>query len=214
MVVRRERLAAPRAFEGSPAPWGFFEVSGDELQVHIPNDTYAAESALRIAWQLATWRQGGVLAHGCGLRFGARTIAAIGVSGAGKSTLAALSSGPPARATLLSDEIVQLFPDGCCYGTPFRSNAENVGCPDGGPLATLLLLAKGDHERMDRISPAEAIPALASNLYRSATDEVRQNELMRRLLQLVDKVGVHRLTFRKHPAVGPFVADWLEHHAA
>jgi hypothetical protein len=210
-AVERSRttLLRPRAFEGSPAKWGFYEVHSAGLRVQIPDDVYAAESALRVAWQLVTWRQGGFLAHGCGLKFKTGVVAAIGVSGAGKSTLARLSSGPPAGATLLTDEIVQLFPEGRCHGTPFRSDASNVGSPDGGPLKAVLLLEKGSTEQLRPVSAPEAIPELLSNLYRGAAEEVVQAELLKRLLALISAVGVFRLTFRKDPAVGPFLTEWL-----
>lgn len=215
LEIRRstQPLKGAVPFDGSPAPWGFFLLEPEVLWCHIPDDPYAAESVLRIAWQVATWRQGGFLAHGCGLRFGDRSVAAIGVSGAGKSTLAALASGPPANAKLLSDEIVQLFPDGRCFGTPFRSNVENVGSHDGAPLATLLVLEKGNHEQVTNVEPASVFAELAGNLYRSAVAEVSPRGLVQRLLALVERVGVRRLTFRKDAAVGPFLAEWVSRHA-
>ena len=42
----------------------------------------------------------------------------------------------------------------------------------------------------------------------AVTEEVAQAELIRRVLNLVDRVGVQRLTFRKHSDVGPFLRNW------
>jgi hypothetical protein len=209
-VRRRHGLEDGRALEGSPAPWGFYRIEADELLAHIPDDKWAAESVLRIAWQLSTFRQGGVLMHGCGFAWGGRGFAAIGQSTAGKSTLARLSCGAPGGATLLSDEIVQLFPDGRLFGTPFRSDTDQPGRPgDDARLHTLLLLEKGAHEALTPLPPASVTPELLSQLYRGATGEVSSAEVVRRVLRLIDRVGVQRLTFRKDPAVGPFLRSRL-----
>jgi hypothetical protein len=203
--------ARRRALEGSLAPWGFYAVEGDTVLAHIPDDMWAAESVLRLAWQIVTHRQGGVLMHGCALAFGDRAVAAIGRSGAGKSTLSSLCSR---SATVLTDEISQLFPDGRVHGTPFRSNVENVGSPRGATLASLLVLEKGLREAIEPVEATQAVPELVGQLYRVATDEVPQSELLRRVLALVDRVGVHRLTFRKDAAVAPFLREWIESRVA
>ncbi len=182
---------------------------GDTLLAHIPDDMWAAESILRLAWQIVTMRAGGVLMHGCAVAWSGRGVAAIGVSGAGKSTLASLCSGHPGHALLLTDEIVQLFPDGMVWGTPFRSNVENVGAPGPAKLETLLLLEKGDHEALTPVPAAEALPQLIPQLFAPMAGITSRGEAVRRVMEIADKVGVHRLTFRKDAAVGPFLRDWL-----
>ena len=208
-VRRVAALENGRALEGSPAPWGFYRVTGELLEAHIPDDKWAAESVLRIAWQLSTFRQGGVLMHGCGFAWGDSGFAAIGHSTAGKSTLARLSCGAPGNATLLTDEIVQLFPEGRLFGTPFRSDTEQPGAPGDVRLHALLLLDKGSDERLVAEEPARALPELLGQLYRGSSEEVSQAESVRRVMRLVDRVGVQRLTFRKDPAVGPFLRSRL-----
>jgi hypothetical protein len=210
LFVRRvDSLEGGAPLEGSPAPWGFYRVDGDVVTAHIPDDKWAAESVLRIAWQVSTYRQGGVLMHGCGFAWGQHGFAAIGHSTAGKSTLARLSCAPPGDATLLTDEIVQLFPDGRLFGTPFRSDTEQPGAPGGVQLQTLLLLEKGSEERLAAVRPSDAMPELLGQLYRGASKEVSQPECVRRVMQLADRVGVQRLTFRKDSAVGPFLRSQL-----
>ncbi len=98
-VERRSELNGGRKLESNMAPWGFYALEGDRVLAHIPDDKWAAEAVLRIAWQVATFRLGGILMHGCGLDFGGAGVAAIGHSGAGKSTLSALSSDAPGNAT-------------------------------------------------------------------------------------------------------------------
>ncbi len=147
--------------------------------------------------------------HGCAFTWGEHGVAAIGESTAGKSTLAALSSGHPGHAKLLTDEIIQLFPDGTCWGTPFRSNLENIGSPGPTKLKSLLLLEKGDHEALTPLEPAAAMPKLLSQIFTSVIDIVPRGEVTRRVMAAVDAVGVHKLTFRKDPAVGPFLREWV-----
>jgi hypothetical protein len=202
-------LTAGRPLTGSAAPWGEFELCARELLAHIPDDVWAAESMFRIAWHLLTGEQGGVLMHGCAFSWGGRGVAAIGQSTAGKSTLAALSVGHPGHATLLTDEIVQLFPDGTCWGTPFRSEAQHRGSPGPAKLKSLLILQKGDHEALTQVEPAQALPLLLGQVFSGGLDAVPKRETARRLMTLVDTVGVHRLTFRKDAAVGPFLRGWV-----
>lgn len=206
---RKDTLANGRAFEGSNAPWGNYELNGDVLWAHIPDDLWAAEAVVRIAWQICTHRQGGVLMHGSGFSWGQSGYAAIGKSTAGKSTLARLCCGEPGNAALLSDEMVQLFPDGRLFGSPFRSDTEIPGAPGGVQLRSVLVLTKGHEERLDAESAPRVLPELLGQLYRTMTDGVSQAECMQRVMKLVDSVGVQRLTFRKDPAVGPFLRSHL-----
>jgi len=164
---------------------------------------------IRLAWLIAAVRQGGVLMHGCSVGWDGRGVAAIGVSTAGKSTLARLCAGSPGNADLLTDEIVQLMPGGICFGTPFRSNVENVGQPGPVKLRSLLLLTKGPHEAVEPADTVVALRELLPQLFWFDTGEGSLGEQKRRLLSVVDTVGVQRLTFRKDPAVGPFLKQWL-----
>ncbi len=184
-------------------------LEGSQLKCDIPNDMWSAESVLRLAWLVSTVRQAGLLMHGCAVGWAGQGVAAIGVSGAGKSTLASLCTNAPGNATLLTDEIVQLFPDGSCFGTPFRSNVENAGRPGPIKVRSLLLLEKGSHEAVVAVPAADALVQLMPQLFWFETGEGSLAEQKRRLFALVDTVGVHRLTFRKDSAVGPFLREWV-----
>ena len=76
-------------------------------------------------------------------------------------------------------------------------------------LKSLLILEKGHHERLEPLDPAEALPILFSQVFAGPLDTVPRGEISRRLMELVDTVGVHRLTFRKDAAIGPFLRDWV-----
>jgi len=195
---------------GAPGPGGRFLLQGSQLFCDIPDDdVWSAESVLRLAWLVATIRQGGILMHGCAFGWQGQGVAAIGISTAGKSTLGALASAPPAKAILLTDEIVQLFPDGRCFGTPFRSNVENVGQPGPVKLKSLLLLEKGSNEALAPVAAPAALAELLPQMFWFASGEGSLPEQKRRLFSVVDTVGVQRLTFRKDPAVGTFLKQWL-----
>lgn len=195
---------------GSPGAGGRFKLTGNVLRCDVPNEVFSAEAVIRMAWLVMVVRQGGVLMHGCAVGWKGRGVAAIGVSTAGKSTLARLCAEPPGNADLLTDEIVQLMPDGVCFGTPFRSNVENVGQPGPVELRTLLLLTKGGHEAIEPADAKVALRELLPQLFWFETGEGSLGEQRRRLMAVVDTVGVHRLTFRKDPAVGAFLKQWVE----
>ena len=208
-VLRGRAADTWRQLKGAPGPGGRFLLAAGVLECDIVDDVWSAESVLRLAWLVSTIRQGGLLMHGCAVGWGGTGVAAIGISTAGKSTLAALCAGAPGNATLLTDEIVQLFPDGTCFGTPFRSNVENVGQPGPVALRSLLLLTKGPYESLAPVPAAQALTELLPQLFWFETGEGSLGEQKRRLLALVDRVGVHRLTFRNDAAVGPFLRDWV-----
>ena len=56
--VERVTQSRQRAqmLEGALTPWGDFALEGDTLYAHIPDDVWAAEAVLRVAWQILTLR--------------------------------------------------------------------------------------------------------------------------------------------------------------
>lgn len=184
------------------------------VSARLPRDLWSGEFLLRTAWYLSTLRQGGLLVHSSGLAFGDQAVVAIGQSGAGKSTLARLCVAGGAQ--LLSDEMVQLLPRGPrAWGTPFRSDFRGPGSPGGQRIATLLVLHQATEERMTATALPEVLATLMSQLYvLPGHPGTSESELRRRLLGIVDQVSVHRLSFRKDEAVGPFLKNWLGNHAA
>ncbi len=203
------RLDARQSIDGSPAPWGYYALEGSVLRAHIPDDPWAAESILRIGYQVAALRQGGILVHGSGVRYGDRCVVAMGPSGAGKSTLAALCARSELGASLMSDEVILLHPDGWAAGTPFRSTLEVPGSPDIARLRGVFLLEKGDREQVEPLPAHTATAALMSQVFRPIEGEATVAEIFQRLGAVLSTAGVFRLTFRKHEAVGAFVRDWV-----
>lgn len=196
-----------RPLEGCLAPWGSYAIEGDTILAHIPDDPYAAEAVLRIAYQHAIGRQGGFLIHASGVCFDGVAFLATGPSGSGKSTLARLAV--EAGGTLLSDEIIGVLPDGRICGTPFRSDLEIPGSPSVVRLGQVLLLEKAPSEALKEVPGAEAVAALLSQAFRPLPEGMTTAGLFKLLARLVESPGVKRLAFRKHAEAGKFVASML-----
>ena len=187
-------------------------MSGNLLEVAIPSTVFAAEASIRALFHLAISGGGGLLCHGAGICFDGFAAVALGPSGAGKSTLARLSR--ESGATLLSDEIVGLDPEGAAYGTPFCSDLDLGSDVLSSPLGSLLFLKKGGTESVEKLSPATALKLLLRQTHRPLLAENRSSLLLQRALVLVQRVGAWELTFRKDPAVGPFLRRWMNHQRA
>ncbi|MCP3144283.1 potassium transporter TrkH [Pyxidicoccus xibeiensis] len=209
------RVGGVPAGEGGPLdprrPAGpRFALQGDTVLVEPPADALDTELALRVALQLATLRQGGLLLHAGGVAFGTAGVVALGPSGAGKSTFTRLCAG--AGAKVLSDEVIALYPDGHVEGSPFCSDLDLPSALPRARLAALLLLEKGDAERLALVPAREALAALAGQVFRPLLGEVTPADVLQRLSALLERTAARKLTFRKDPAVAGFVEEWV--HAA
>jgi hypothetical protein len=183
-------------------------LDGDVLQVDLAREgPFPGELALRLAYYVATTRLGGLLLHSCALAKGVEAVLACGKSGDGKSTLARLGRG--AGLTLLTDEVVQLFPDGRVGGTPFRSDADNVGAPRMAQVRYFLTLVKAGHEALGPLPAMEAASVAMGQCFDVEAFALPSAEVRRRLLGFLGAVQLRALSFRKHPDAGAFVADLL-----
>ena len=206
----REPMVRLRAAEGA-APreaialggGGGYQVSGEELRVWLPpDDSRAAEAALRVAFAVAFERQGGLLLHAAGIAFSDEGAwLAVGPSGCGKSTLAQHCAD--AGAEILSDETVGWLPDGTLWATPFRSTARFTrrGPLSPRPLAVLAFLEHGDAERLEPVAAEDAVRRLLPQAYRAPGEST----LLHRVAALVGQRGAQRFRFRNHPGAGAFV---------
>lgn len=177
--------------------------------VRIPEETFAAESALRVAYQVSIARQGGLLLHASSVSFGERAIVAVGQSTAGKSTLARLCR--EAGGELLSDEMTALFPDGTVYGTPFRSSDPTPGHPGPAKLGLLVLLDKAPHEALTPLGPDKALPRILEQVYRGYDGgALTPARILERVAGAMNACPPQLLSFRKDPEAGHFVRRHLE----
>ena len=200
-----ERL--PDALTGlNGAELGRARVQGQDVTVWTNGSEEGAVAALRLGWNVAVHAEGGILVHGSAVAWNGRAILAIGPSTAGKSTFASLCAA--AGATLLSDEILALLPDGRCAGTPFRSDLELPGCPGPFEAAAVVLLAKDQSERMLAVSPSVLVRTCLAETFPGPLEPDR-SEGFRRLVSFLSGVQTRTLHFRKSPAAGAFVRDWV-----
>ncbi|MDY7231931.1 potassium transporter TrkH [Hyalangium rubrum] len=186
-----------------------FQVDGDVVRVEPPKGELDTELALRVGMQLATLRQGGLLLHAGGVAFGERGVVAIGPSGAGKSTFTRLCT-QAAGAQVLSDEVLALYPEGRVEGSPFCSDLDLPSTRARAPLTAVLLLHKGTEERLEEVSPREALTVMLGQVFRPLPGEGSPREVLRRLAHIVEQTTVRRFVFRKDEAAAGFVRDWLD----
>lgn len=185
-------------------------LEGNTLRVDIEEGPFLGELALRLGCYVVIARLGGALIHATALVHRGRALVACGKSGDGKSTLSRLSAP---TASLLSDEVVALFPDGRVCGTPFRSDFDNVGGPICGAASYFVALRKADHESLEPLDGAAAFTLIAEQSFEPEAFALPRRETRRRLMQFLGAVQLGTLAFRKEPAVGPFVASLLEGRA-
>jgi len=156
---------------------------------------YSIDAVLRIVHTLVLARQGGFLAHSASAIRNGKAFLFAGVSGAGKTTISRLA---PPDVTLLTDEISYVRKRDAgyvAYGTPFTGELAKLGENVSAPLASLYLLAQGSENRIDAISPGEAVRSLLANLLFFAEDEELVQSTFHSAFEFVSQVPVSRLTF-------------------
>lgn len=208
LVVERSSQLSERALVAE-GPLGRcrFELDGDRLGVEVADGVFLGELVLRLAWYVVATRRGGVLVHAAAVTDGERALVVCGKSGDGKSTFSRLCRN--AGLTLLTDEIVQLFPDGTCAGTPFRSDDDNVGTTGVFPTRFFWALQKSSAEDVSPLLPIEAAQLAAGQCFDGSVLSLPRIESHRRLLSFLGRVELGTLAFRKHPDAGRFVRERL-----
>jgi hypothetical protein len=156
---------------------------------------YSIDAVLRIFHTLVLARQGSFLLHSASAIRNGKAFLFAGVSEAGKTTISRLA---PPDATLLTDEISYVRRQGAgyvAYGTPFTGELAKLGENVSAPIAALYLLAKGSENRIDPISPGEAVRSLLANLLFFAEDEELVQSTFHSAFEFASRVPVSRLTF-------------------
>ena len=198
--------------EGADPSLGEYVVRDNAVLVNLPEEPFAAEAALKALFALAVHRLGGLLLHASAVRWGKHAVAATGPSGAGKSTFARLCV--MAGASILSDETMAFLPDGTCFGGPFRSDDDFIPTPELATCLRLFSLVKGETEAVAPLEAKTGVQRILDQAYRPAKGEVPAAQLLGRAAALTSRPGVSRLTFRKHPDAGAFMARWTTHATA
>lgn len=182
-------------------------LEGEVLCADVADGQFLGELVMRLGWYVATSRLGGVLIHASAVAAGENVLVACGKSGDGKSTLARLSVAAGLR--LLTDEVVQLFPDGRVGGTPFRSDEDNVGSPGVGRARYFVALEKAQHEELKALTPLAAANLAMAQCFDVDAFAMPRIEVKQRLLAFLASTQLRTLAFRKHPDAGAFVKGAL-----
>lgn len=163
--------------------------------VRQARNPYSLDSALRILHSLILAARGGFLLHAASAVSDGRAYLFSGVSGAGKTTMTRLA---PSGILLLTDEISYVRPGAggySAYGTPFAGELAKAGENCSAPISALFFLEKGPGNRIDDISPAEAVRRLMRNILFFADDRELVEKLLATACDFVARVPIRRLTF-------------------
>lgn len=164
-------------------------------QIRQSANPYSIDAVLRIVHTLVLARQGGFLMHSASAVRNGKAFLFAGVSGAGKTTISRLA---PPDATLLTDEIsyVKKQNDGyVAYGTPFTGELAKLGENVSAPIAALYLLAQGRENRIEPVTPGDAVRSLLANVLFFAEDQELVRLTFDSAFEFVNRVPVSRLTF-------------------
>lgn len=165
-----------------------------ELRYHPAADSGDIAYFIRTVFALAAFDQQKLLFHAAGIVHREKAYTFFGQSGSGKTTASRLSKGKP----VLSDDLLLLSPDvnGIdVWATPFGRRRH----PDHSvaPLRALLRLLQAPEDRVISMPPSEALAALVANSPVINADVARVPELMGWWSQILSRVPVYRLYFRK-----------------
>ena len=169
---------------------------------------YSLDSVLRIVHSLILAERGGFLLHAASAICEGRAYLFSGVSGAGKTTMTRLA---PADVTLLTDEVSYLRPNAggySAYGTPFAGELARPGENRMAPVGAVFFLEQGPENRVDGLSPAEAVRRLMRNILFFAEDKILVEKLLGTACNFVDTVPIYRLTFYPDARVWERVRDF------
>lgn len=168
--------------------------SGRGWVKQTPNP-YSLDSVLRILHSLILAARGGFLLHAASAVCDGRAYLFSGVSGAGKTTMTRLA---PSGINLLTDEISYVRPGAGgyrAYGTPFAGELARAGENCSAPVSALFFLEKGPANRIEEISPAEAVRRSMRNILFFADDRELVEKLLATACDFVARVPIRRLTF-------------------
>jgi hypothetical protein len=152
----------------------------------------------------------GLLVHAAGVRAGSSALVFPGCSGAGKSTLCRLLLGRRDLVGLSDDRIVvrRIGEGFTAFGTPW-AGTEGVARNEGATLRALAFLRQAKENRLEPLSPKEALDQLLPITSILWHDTQRSAEALSTCASLLDRVPAYRLHFRDTPDVASFLGSGL-----
>jgi len=212
MELRKASSAAGNwtPFTGPERPEGGFRLIGDAVELHPIVKERGALLALRLLFARAIEARRGILVHGSSFVVDGRAALVTGPSGAGKSTIArwALRAG----ASLLSDEVVGVLPEGRVLGTPFFSDRDLVGSEREARLAVTMTLVHGEREAFADRPAHDLVQAVCRQAFYRASGATARDALVCVAAALKEgRTG--RFTCRNAPTAGTAIVDMLRSSA-
>jgi hypothetical protein len=195
LLDSQETLTAPAdfSFEWQGARLHYWN---EEAVLSGVRHEYALDSLLRVllSWTLLPKR--GFLLHAATVLRGGRAFIFTGRSGAGKSTVASLA---PA-GTVLTDEISLLCEQGAewrAFGTPFWGEFRAEGKRADAGIAGIFQLVQAPRNRIERISPGDALRMLLPNVLFFSKDAEANRRLLEVVTETAQSVPCYRFEFRR-----------------
>lgn len=183
---------------------------GDEPAAATTDEALERLALLR---QLAQWLpdRDRVLFHGSCLAYDGRGVLFTAKSGTGKSTHTRLwreCFGP--RVAMINDDkpFLHVTEGGTtAYGTPWLGK-HHLGGNNSAPLAAVCVVCRASENRMERLSPRQALPLLLSQIY-SPGDPVALAKTLALTDRLARTVAVYRLYCNMDPQAAVVARDGI-----
>jgi len=155
--------------------------------------------------------RGGILVHAAGVEMHGSGYIFPGRSGAGKSTLARqlIHAG---KGEVLSDDrvVVRKVGDNFhVFGTPWPGEA-GVAVNKGVPLAGMMFLSHDEHNRVVKLSGAEAVARLLPVVSVPWYDREVTEEILRFCDEFLTEVPAHELSFKPDKDIAGFLAGFVQ----
>jgi len=163
-----------------------------EVQSSHPEDSI--DYFLRSVYALLTFRAGGLMFHAAGIVRNGRANLFYGHSGSGKTTVARLSPD----ALVLNDDLVLLLPGNSgwqVHATPFWNPSQVQPTRQSAPLAGMYRLVQDKEVFLHKMSAAQALAELVSNVPIIPDDKYRSPEILIRGAKLLEDVPAYQLHF-------------------
>ncbi len=191
---------------------------------------YSIDGVLRILHSLILARQGGLLVHAASAVRNGRAFVFAGVSETGKTTISRLAPAdvmlltdeisylrgvgrqeseirsPKAENQVPSPDSPAPSPQHpapafLAFGTPFAGELARIGQKMQAPLDTLFLLQQGPENRIEAVSDGQAVRELMRHILFFAHDPELVELVFQTVCDLVKRVPVKRLVFKKDASV-------------